>query len=189
MGGAAPHPDDPGPVLRGRRVLLRPPTAHDATAWVAAVRRSRELHRGWATPPDSPEAFAAYLARVRSPTVAGFLVVRPEDDELLGRVTLSQIFRGDFQNAYVGYEALAGHERRGHTTEAVALALDHAFGTLGLHRVEANVQPGNVASLALVRRLGFRREGLSRRYLRIEGEWRDHERWAILAEEHRPAAG
>ncbi|MDO9410498.1 GNAT family N-acetyltransferase [Patulibacter sp.] len=176
---------DDAPTLVGPRVRLRPPTAHDADAFVVAVRASADLHRGWATAPDTPEAFAAYLARLRTPAVEGFLVVRGEDDALVGRVTLSQIFRGDFQNAYVGYEAFAGHERRGHLTEGVGLALDHAFGALGLHRVEANVQPGNVPSLALVRRLGFRREGLSRNYLRVDGLWRDHERWAILADEHR----
>jgi len=175
-------PGDPGPV--GPRVRLRRPTPEDAAPFVAAALASTELHRGWAAPPATPEAFAAYLERLASPTVEGFLVVRREDDALLGRVTLSQIFRGEFLNAYLGYEALAGHERRGYTSEGVGLALDHAFGPLGLHRVEANVQPGNVASLALVRRLGFRREGLSRHYLRIDGAWRDHERWAILAEEH-----
>jgi len=70
-------------------------------------------------------------------------------------------------------------------TEALALALAVAFGRLRLHRVEANIQPGNIPSLALVRRAGFRREGLSRRYLRIARRWRDHERWALLAEDWR----
>ncbi len=67
-------------------------------------------------------------------------------------------------------------------TEAADLAVRYAFDTLGLHRVEANIQPGNAPSIALVRRLGFAREGFSPRYLRISGEWRDHERWARLAD-------
>jgi ribosomal-protein-alanine N-acetyltransferase len=67
--------------------------------------------------------------------------------------------------------------------EALAQVLDFAFGELGLHRLEANIQPGNARSIALVERLGFRKEGFSPRYLKIDGDWRDHERWAILAED------
>jgi len=70
-------------------------------------------------------------------------------------------------------------------TEALALVLREAFGPLRLHRVEANIQPGNRASIGLVRRAGFRREGLSRRYLKIGGRWRDHERWALTVEDWR----
>ena len=80
----------------------------------------------------------------------------------------------------------APYARRGYMTEALALVLRRAFGPLRLHRVEANIQPGNRASIALVRRAGFRREGLSRRYLKIGGRWRDHERWALTVEEWRP---
>jgi ribosomal-protein-alanine N-acetyltransferase len=174
-----------GPV--GPRVYLRTPRAGDAAAFAAAAVASAELHRGWATPPVTREAFLEYLERIADPTVEGFLVLRREDDALLGRATLSQIFRGGFQNAYLGYEAMAGHERRGYMTEGVRLVLGHAFGPLGLHRVEANVQPTNVPSLALVRRVGFRHEGFSPRYLYVAGAWRDHERFAILADEFDPA--
>jgi [ribosomal protein S5]-alanine N-acetyltransferase len=103
----------------------------------------------------------------------------------VGSVNLSEIVRGRFENAYLGYQVGAPFARQGYMTEALALALRIAFGPLRLHRVEANIQPRNVASIALVRRAGFRREGLSRRYLKIGGRWRDHERWALLVEEWR----
>ncbi|MEV4421052.1 GNAT family N-acetyltransferase [Patulibacter sp. NPDC049589] len=144
---------------------------------------------GWIAEPSivSPVirrcAFAAYVERAAGPETAGFLILRRTDDALVGRATLSQIFRGVFLNAYLGYEAMAGYEGRGYLTEGIRLVVGHAFGPLGLHRVEANVQPSNARSLALVRRLGFRREGFSPRYLYIAGDWRDHERWALLADE------
>lgn len=113
-------------------------------------------------------------------------VRRRTDDRLLGHIEISQIARGNFQSAYLGYAIDAEHRGRGYMTEALQLALRHAFRTLRLHRLEANVEPGNEASLALVRRAGFTREGFSRRYLKLRGRWRDHERWALLAEEWRP---
>jgi ribosomal-protein-alanine N-acetyltransferase len=91
--------------------------------------------------------------------------------------------RGAFESAYLGYYAFAPHAGRGYITEALALALDRAFGELGLHRVEVNVQPGNRRSLALVERLGFAREGYSKRYVRVAGRWRDHVRFAMLRED------
>ena len=85
----------------------------------------------------------------------------------------------------MGYYIGAEYAGNGYMTEAVQLMLRHAFRDLKLHRVEANIQPGNLASIALVTRAGFIREGYSRRYLKICGRWRDHERWAILAEDFR----
>ena len=117
-----------------------------------------------------------------------FEIRSAEDGVLLGSVELSRIARGNFQSAYLGYRIAAEHRGRGHMTEALQLALRHAFRTLGLHRVEANVEPGNEASLALVRRAGFTREGFSRRYLKLGGRWRDHERWALLREDWRPSS-
>jgi len=98
---------------------------------------------------------------------------------------LSQIVRGAFQSAYLGYYAHERHARQGLMREAMAQAVAHAFGPLGLHRLEANIQPANHASIALARSAGFRLEGFSPRYLLIGGRWRDHERYAITAEERR----
>lgn len=108
-----------------------------------------------------------------------------ETGAMAGSFQLSQIYRGGFQNAYLGFFAVAGYEGRGLMTEALELVLAHAFTTLDLHRVEANVQPANARSRALVERCGFRHEGFSPRYLRIGGHWRDHERYAITVEDWR----
>ncbi len=102
---------------------------------------------------------------------------------IIGLVNINQIVRGSFLSAYLGYHGMAGRTGGGAMTEAVRLAVAHAFGPLGLHRVEANIQPANAPSRALVQRLGFALEGFSPRYLRIGGAWRDHERWAKLADE------
>jgi len=97
--------------------------------------------------------------------------------------TISQIVRGAFQSAYLGYYAHEAHARQGFMREAIEQVLDHSFSALGLHRVEANIQPGNAPSIALARGAGFRLEGFSPRYLLIGGQWRDHERYAITADE------
>lgn len=116
-----------------------------------------------------------------------FLVCRREDDHIVGVFNLSHIIRGALGSAFLGYYGFAPFSRQGLMRAGLGLLLRQAFGPLRLHRVEANIQPGNFASLALVRGAGFRLEGYSRRYLKIGGRWRDHERWAILAEDWRPS--
>ena len=98
-------------------------------------------------------------------------------------VTLSEVIRGPLKQAFLGFYAMAGFDRRGYMTEAVHLATRYAFGRFGLHRIEANVQPDNRWSIHLLKRCGFRKEGVSPRYLKMGGRWRDHERWALLADD------
>lgn len=176
-------------VPMGKRVHLRPPRRSDQAAFIAEARASRKLHGGWVQAPDTPGAYAAYLRRYRirgsTPRHAGFLVVRNDDGALAGVINFSEIVRGAFDSAYVGYYAFARQAGDGYMSEGFALALDFAFRRLALHRVEANVQPANRRSLALVARLGFEREGYSRRYVKIAGRWRDHVRFAMLAEDWR----
>ncbi len=107
----------------------------------------------------------------------------PASGGIVGVTNLSQIVLKGFQNAYLSYYGMAGFAGRGFMTEAVRLTVGHAFGEIGLHRLEANIQPGNLPSIALAKRAGFRKEGFSPRYLRIDGVWRDHERWALLADD------
>jgi ribosomal-protein-alanine N-acetyltransferase len=167
------------------RVRLRPLELADEPAFLAAVRRSRELHGPWVSPPDSPAAFRTLLGRAQQPDFAPFVALERHTGALCGAFNVSQIVRGSFQSAYLGYQAFTPWERRGLMGAALELLLEVVFEDLGLHRVEANVQPGNAASIALVRARGFRLEGYSPRYLKIGGEWRDHERWAHLEEDWR----
>jgi ribosomal-protein-alanine N-acetyltransferase len=152
---------------------------------MAVNRRSAAFHRGLASPPTRPDQFDAFLKRNKRPDGVVFLICRKEDNAVMGSIALSQIFRGGFLNAYLGYQIGEEFSGKGYMTEAIQLMLRHAFVTLKLHRLEANIQPGNVASIALVKRAGFVREGYSKRYLKIGGRWRDHERWAIVVEDWR----
>ena len=176
-------------TLAGKNVHLRAPRASDAKAFTSAARASASFHRGFVAPPLTSVRFLAFARRnVQSktmPTHVGFLVVRNDDDALVGVFTFSEIVRGAFQSAYLGYYAFAPHAGSGCMSEGLALALDFAFRIQKLHRVEVNIQPNNARSLALVERAGFTREGYSRRYVKIAGRWRDHVRYAMLAEDWR----
>ena len=155
----------------------------DAAALLGLVRASRGLHRPWVYPAATPAGIAGWIAGAAAAGRRSFLVCRRGDGGIVGVVNVSEIVRGHFRSAYLGYYAFAPHAGQGYMTEGLGLVLREAFTRLRLHRVEANIQPGNRRSLALVRRLGFRREGFSPRYLEVGGRWRDHERWALLREE------
>ncbi|GAC1322360.1 MAG: GNAT family protein [Thermoleophilaceae bacterium] len=170
-------------VAAGERIAIRPARAQDRDEFVALMRASRELHRPWSFPPTEAAEYDALIARARREDFAMLLAVKCDGGAIAGFFNLSQIFRGPFQNAYLGYAVGAPYARRGYMSEAIELVVRHAFDDLGLHRLEANIQPGNEASIALAKRAGFRLEGFSQRYLKIGGHWRDHERWAVLADD------
>ena len=150
---------------------------------------SSAFHRPWASAPTNEERFSSYLADAARPDFEAMLVCRGDDDAILGFFNLSHITRGALQSAYLGYAVGSPYAHQGYMREALELVLRHAFVDLRLHRIEANIQPGNRASIALARGAGFRREGFSRRYLKIGGRWRDHERWAMLADDWRARSG
>ena len=165
------------------RVVVRTPTIDDQDEFIARMRASRSLHRPWiSNMPETPDGYAAYLSRTEDPRAAPFLACRVEDGEILGFLNISEIVRGPFKSAFLGYGAVAGFAGQGYMTEALQLVLREAFTKIGLHRLEANIQPGNTASIALAKRCGFELEGFSPRYLKVGGRWRDHERWAIRSE-------
>lgn len=182
---------NPSPAAAGFRVYLRPPRPSDEAAFLRAARTSRALHGRWAKAPSTRAEFAAFVKRYggAAHAHAGFLVFRIQDGALCGVFNFSEIIRNAFNSAHLGYYAFAPHAGGGLMTEGFALALDAAFGHLALHRVEVNVQPTNQRSLALVARLHLFCEGYSRRYVKIAGRWRDHVRYAMLAEDWRRLRG
>ena len=177
-------------VAQGERVALRKPAAADQAAFVALVEASDEVRPRWVPGPQGPCGtdavwwFQRNLEMNDDGRNIRLLVVRLEDEALIGSMNLNEIVRGAFQNAFLGYWIGDPYLRQGYGGEALQLALDYAFGPLELHRVEANIQPENEASIALVKAAGFRYEGDSPRYLKINGQWRDHQRWALTVEEH-----
>ncbi len=152
---------------------------------VELARASQRLHRPWVYLPPTRPAWGRYLRRIREGAVIGYLVRRRDTAELVGVVNLNEVVRGGLQSAYLGFYAHARHARQGLMTEGLRAVVTRAFRMHRLHRVEANIQPGNQASLRLVQSLGFRREGFSQKYLKIGGRWRDHERWALTRESWR----
>ena len=173
-----------GALLTGKRIFLRHPRARDREGFLERVDASRKLHGRWAAyPPSDPEGFAGFLQRSRRADVESLFVCRIDDDAIVGVFNISQIVYGRLRSAYLGYYVLEPFAGQGYMHDGLALVLRFAFGPLGLHRLEANIQPENESSIALVKGAGFRLEGYSRRYLKVGGRWRDHERWAILAED------
>jgi ribosomal-protein-alanine N-acetyltransferase len=182
----------PLPVLAGERLCLELPLPREAQAAADYCRRNRER-----LAPHEPRRDPSWteariwqhnLARARREARAdrslGLMLRLPErPGEILGRVTLSAIQRGPFQAANLGYSLDASIEGRGLMSEALVLVLDYAFGPLALHRIQAACRPDNGRSLALLARLGFRREGFAPDYLCLDGRWCDHLLLALHAPE------
>jgi len=142
------------------------------------------MHRNWISPKArTRSAFAKFLKKFETGPHHGFLVIHRETGDIVGVINLNEVIRGNFQSAFVGYYAFQPYAGQGLMSEGLRLVLKHAFQKLKLHRVEANIQPKNRPSLALAKSCGFVREGFSRRLAKICGRWKDHERWAILAED------
>lgn len=177
-----------GPRLKHGRVYLRPARQSDWREWAVLRAESRDFLVPW-EPSWSSDSLSrsAFRRRLRSHeaewqrgTGYSFLMFHGEDDALLGGVTLSNVRRGVAQSANLGYWVGERFARQGYMTEGLTAALDFAFERLALHRIEAACLPGNLASQALLRKIGFQEEGYSRQYLRINGRWQDHRVFAVL---------
>jgi len=156
-------------------VYIRKPDKNDIKKLVDAFQRSQKLHQTWTFIPNNFEQYIAQPHR--------YLVCHKESNAIVGSFNIGEIVEGWFHSAYLGYEAFVPYQGQGYMYRGLMLVLEEAFSTLNLHRLEANIQPDNQASIALVKKAGFVKEGFSPKYLRVGGEeWKDHERWAIINE-------
>jgi ribosomal-protein-alanine N-acetyltransferase len=144
------------------------------------MHSSRALHANWINPPTSGPAFAQYIGRIHRDDHEGYVVGRYQDDAIVGVFNLNNIIRGTFLSATMGYYVGAPYVSQGYMLEGLELLKQHACSALGLHRLEANIQPTNTRSINLVKRGGFSREGLAPGFLYIDERWRDHERWSYV---------
>jgi [ribosomal protein S5]-alanine N-acetyltransferase len=168
------------------RIQLSKPGPDCAAEWIELVQSSTTYHRPWVHLRADAAGFDEYMHKIAVGRTIGFFVRRANDLRLVAVINLNEPVMAAFHSAYLSYYADAACAGQGYVSEGLALVIDEAFQRLDFHRLEANIQPGNERSLGLVRRLGFRQEGFSPRYLQVDGVWRDHERWAILADEWKP---
>lgn len=163
-------------------IIIRDLRLEDKDAFIAAMQRSQNLHRPWVKSPQTPQEFEDYFQRYQQQNQKSFLVC-DQLENIAGVFNVSEIVRGFFQNAYLGFYAVTDYDGQGYMSAGLKLLLKEVFKKMELHRLEANIQPENINSINLVKNNGFRKEGYSQRYLKIDGEWRDHERWAITHED------
>ncbi|MEU5877397.1 GNAT family protein [Spirillospora sp. NPDC047279] len=168
----------------GPRVGLRPVTAADLDVFVARAGASAAMYEGFVSMPTTAAGFHRYLGRFDGVAAIGLVLTLHRTGELAGFINITRVERRSLACASIGFggfEETSGHR---YVEEGVLLVVRYAFGELGLDRLEADVQPGNVASRQVVVRAGFRPpdEGSERVRIRVGGEWRDHERWAIMAD-------
>jgi ribosomal-protein-alanine N-acetyltransferase len=179
------------PVIRGQSVYLRYPRVSDYQSWSRLRHESREFLTPWEPVWASDEltkgAFRRRIKRyqkeARLDSAYAFFVFRGADNALMGGCTLSNVRRGVTQCCALGYWIGERFSRQGYMFDAVRALIPFIFSTLGLHRIEAACLPSNEASRSLLSKAGFREEGIARRYLQINGEWRDHVLFALLEDE------
>ena len=182
------------PAIAGDGVVLRVPQVSDFAEWAALRAASRDFLTPWEpTWPADDLTRASFRRRIkryaedqRSDLAYAFFVMRKRDNVLVGGLTLANVRRGCAQAVSLGYWMGAAHAHQGYMTAAVNAVVPFAFGTLRLHRIEAACIPANVASVRLLEKTGFQREGFARQYLCIDGLWQDHLLYARLKDDPAP---
>ena len=162
-------------------IFIREPQLSDEHPFLDTMQRSQGLHSPWVVAPLTTDEFQSYILRCQLPNNKNLLAL--DEAHIIGVFNLSEIVRGAFQNAYLGFYGSIDYQGRGMMSAAMKLVLEYAFVELKLHRIEANIQPGNLKSINLVKKNGFREEGYSPRYLKINDVWCDHLRFAMTYED------
>lgn len=185
---------EPLPPIAGEGVVLRSPQMADYVAWSELREKSRKFLTPWEptwpaddlTRPAYRQRLRRYAEDMRTDQAYPFFIFRSEDDTLVGGLALANIRRGVAQAGSLGYWVGAPYIQKGHMTAAVRALIPAAFDLLRLHRLEAACIPINLASVRLLEKTGFRREGYARSYLCINGTWQDHLLYARLQGDPRP---
>ena len=179
--------------IHGRDVFLRHPAMGDYSAWAELRAASRQHLTAWEpqwardelTRSAYRRRLRQYQRELRDDQGYAFLIFRRSDASLVGGLSVSNVRRGVAQAASIGYWIGAPHARHGYMSDAVKAVLPFVFGALGLHRLEAACLPHNLPSTRVLEKVGFKREGMARRYLKINGVWQDHDLFALLQDDAR----
>ncbi len=166
-------------LIKSNRIYIRNPIPGDSKEFIEKVNSSRNFLYPWIDIKADIEYFNNYIKKLKGNN-EGYFICSNVDSSIMGVIKINEIVRGIFQSGYLGFYIFSNYSGKGYMYEGMSLAIEYAFKQLGLHRLEANIQPENKSSIKLVKRLGFLKEGYSPRYLKIAGKWRDHEHWAIL---------
>ncbi len=163
------------------RVVLKKVSKKNEDRFLKLAKKSQIFHQHWVSVPKTSKAFRRYVKAMNTKSEKSYFIWRKDSRDLAGVIELQDIYKANFKNAYVIYYAFDGNQGEGLMAEAMREVIRIAFKKLKLHRLEANIQPDNKASRHLAKACGFRKEGLARQFLKKGGEWRDHERWALLS--------
>lgn len=178
MASAISHFDQES--MLSNHVYIRKVRWNDRNAITKIGESGKDVHYPWITPPLTNHMFRNYIRRLQQPCHEGFVGCLRSTNEIVGVINLNDIVRGTFLNANISYYVNTQFQGRGFMTEALYHVINYSFTVLGLHRIEAAIQPNNTASKRLIQRCGFVYEGLAHDFLYIDGQWRDHERWALI---------
>lgn len=163
-------------------ITLREPSAQDERLFISTMNNSQEFHFPFITAPKTTEEFASYLEKSKKES-EHYFIAYSSDNKIIGVFNVSGMMQGVFKSAYLGYYASVDFAGKGLMSKSLKLVLKEIFITLDLHRIEANIQPTNTASIHLVTKNGFLKEGFSPRYLKVNGIWQDHFRFALTLED------
>lgn len=166
------------------RISIINPSIDHMDTFLSLVKKSNGLHHPWVYPPNNKEQYLAYINRSNTPNQFGYFLQLKTSKDIIGVINIGEIVKGCFQSGYLGFYIFERYQAQGLMHEGLNIVISHAFSALKLHRLEANIQPSNAKSIALVKKLGFKQEGFSPQYLFINNAWQDHNRYALIAKEN-----